>query len=53
MDSNNEASFVRRQNIQHFTSLLNQVTDEARRQQIQKLLAEELLKQEVAGDHPA
>ena len=42
--------FVRRENIKHYRELLKTVKDEAERQRIQKLLAEEQQKQKDAGD---
>ena len=42
--------FVRRENVKHYRDLLKTVKDEAERQQIQKLLAEEVQKQKAAGD---
>ena len=42
--------FVRRENVKHYHELLKTVKDEAERQQILKLLAEELQKQKDAGD---
>ena len=42
--------FVRRENIKHYRELLKTVKDEAERQRIQKLLAEEVQKQKDAGD---
>ena len=42
--------FVRRENVKHYRELLKTVKDEAERQQIQKLLAEEVQKQKDAGD---
>jgi len=42
--------FVRRENVKHYRDLLKTVKDEAERQQIQKLLAEEVQKQKDAGD---
>jgi primosomal protein N'' len=42
--------FIRRQNVQHYRLLLERVTDEAERQRIQKLIAEEERKQRDAGD---
>jgi hypothetical protein len=41
---------VRRENVKHHRELLKTVKDEAERQQIQKLLAEELQKAKDAGD---
>ena len=42
--------FVRRENVKHYRELLKTVKDEAERQRIQKLLAEEVQKQKAAGD---
>jgi hypothetical protein len=42
--------FVRRENIKHYKELLKTLKDEAERQQILKLLAEERQKQKEAGD---
>ena len=42
--------FVRRENIKHYQELLKRVTDEAERQRILKLLAEERQKAKDAGD---
>jgi len=42
--------FVRRENVKHYRDLLKTVKDEAERQRIQKLLAEEVQKQKAAGD---
>ena len=42
--------FIRRENIKHFSHLLDAVTDEAERRRIQKLLDEEIQKQTNAGD---
>ena len=42
--------FVRRENVKHYRELLKTVKDEAERQRIQKLLAEELQKAKDAGD---
>lgn len=44
------ARFVRRENVKHYRLLLEKVTDEAERQRILKLLAEEQKKQRDAGD---
>jgi hypothetical protein len=44
--------FVRSRNVERFERLLKTVTDEAERQQILKLLAEERQKQQDAGDKP-
>ncbi len=46
----NAARFVRRENVKHYRHLLASVTDEAERQKIRKLLAEEQAKQRAAGD---
>jgi hypothetical protein len=42
--------FVRRENIKHYRALLKTVQDEAERQRILKLLAEDQQKQKDAGD---
>jgi hypothetical protein len=42
--------FVRRENVKHYRELLKTTTDEAERQKILKLLAEEIQKQKDAGD---
>ena len=42
--------FIRRENIKHYQELLKWVKDEAERQRILKLLAEEREKQKAAGD---
>ena len=42
--------FIRRENVKHYQELLNRAKDEAERQQILKLLAEERQKQKEAGD---
>ena len=42
--------FVRRENVKHYRELLKTAKDEAERQRIQKLLAEEVQKQRDAGD---
>jgi hypothetical protein len=42
--------FIRRENVKHYKALLNAATDEAERQRIGKLLAEEKQKQKDAGD---
>jgi hypothetical protein len=42
--------FIRRQNVEHYERLLATVTNEAERQKILRLLAEECQKQEDAGD---
>jgi hypothetical protein len=42
--------FVRRENVKHYQELLKTVKDEAERQKILKLLAEEVQKQKDAGD---
>ncbi len=44
------ARFIRRENVKHYRHLLATVTDEAERQKILKLLAEEQAKQRAAGD---
>ena len=42
--------FIRRENVRHFRELLKAAKDEAERQRILKLLAEEQQKQKDAGD---
>ena len=42
--------FIRRENVRHYRELLKTVKDEAERQRILKLLAEEQQKQRDAGD---
>ena len=42
--------FVRRENVKHYKELLKTVKDEAERQRILKLLAEEVQKQKDEGD---
>jgi hypothetical protein len=42
--------FVRRETVKHYLELLKTVKDEAERQRILKLLAEERQKQKDAGD---
>jgi hypothetical protein len=42
--------FIRRENIKHYQELLKRVKDEAERQRILKLLAEEREEQKAAGD---
>jgi hypothetical protein len=42
--------FIRRENVKHYRLLFEQTTDEAERQRILKLLAEEEKKQRDAGD---
>jgi hypothetical protein len=42
--------FIRRENIKHYQELMKRVKDEAERQRILKLLAEEREKQKVAGN---
>jgi hypothetical protein len=42
--------FIRRENVKHYRELLKKVKDEAERQKILKLLAEEQQKQKDAGD---
>ena len=42
--------FIRRENVKHYRLLLEQITDEAERRRIQKLLAEEIKKQQDSGD---
>ena len=44
------ARFVRQENVKHYRQLLETVTDEAQRQKILRLLAEEQEKQRAAGD---
>ena len=43
--------FVRHENVKHYRELLETVKDEADRQRIQKLLAEEQQKRKDAGDN--
>ncbi|MGC2827114.1 MAG: hypothetical protein WA322_23285 [Pseudolabrys sp.] len=45
--------FIRRENVKHYRHLLEQTTDEAERQRIMRLLAEEEKKQRDAGDPAA
>jgi hypothetical protein len=42
--------FIRRENVKHYQELLKVVKDEAQRQRILKLLAEEQQKQKNADD---
>ena len=42
--------FVRRENVKHYKELLKTAKDEAERQRILKLLAEEVQKQKDGGD---
>jgi rubrerythrin len=42
--------FVRRENIKHYRQLLKTAKDDAERQQLLKLIAEEQQKQKDAGD---
>jgi hypothetical protein len=42
--------FIRRENIKHYQELLKRTKDEAERQRILKLLAEEREKQKAAGN---
>jgi hypothetical protein len=42
--------FIRRENVKHFRELLKTAKDEAERQRLLKLLAEEKQKQKDAGD---
>lgn len=42
--------FIRRENVRHYRELLKTANDEAERQRILKLLAEEQQKQKDAGD---
>ena len=42
--------FVRRENVKHYKELLKTAKDEAERQRILKLLAEEVQKQKDEGD---
>ena len=42
--------FIRRENVKHYQDLLTTVKEEAERQQVLKLLAEERQKQKDAGD---
>jgi hypothetical protein len=44
------ALFIRRENVKHYRLLLETVTNEAEREKILKLLAEEQEKQRAAGD---
>jgi hypothetical protein len=44
------ARFVRQENVRHYRRLLETVMDEAERQKILRLLAEEQEKQRAAGD---
>jgi hypothetical protein len=44
------ARFVRQENVKHYRRLLETVMDEAERQKILRLLAEEQEKQRAAGD---
>jgi hypothetical protein len=45
-------TFIRQQNVEHYTKLLSTEKDEVQRTQILALLAEERLKQKDAGDPP-
>lgn len=45
-----EARFVRQANIRHYEKLLERITDEAERQRILKLLAEEKAKESGRND---
>jgi hypothetical protein len=42
--------FIRRENVKHYKALLKAATDEAERERVSKLLAEEEQKQKDAGD---
>ena len=42
--------FIRKENVRHYRELLKTAKDEAERQRILKLLAEEQQKQKEAGD---
>jgi len=42
--------FIRRENVKHYRDLLKAAKDEAERQKLLKLLAEEQRKQKDAGD---
>jgi hypothetical protein len=42
--------FIRRENVKHYRELLKSAKDDAERQRISKLLAEEEKKQKDAGD---
>ena len=42
--------FIRRENVRHYREMLKMAKDEAERQRILKLLAEEQQKQKDAGD---
>ena len=42
--------FIRRENVKHYRNLLKTAKDEAERQRLLKLLAEEREKQKDAGD---
>jgi transcriptional regulator of met regulon len=42
--------FVRRENVARYLRLLERITDERDRRQVEKLLAEEQRKQQEAGD---
>jgi hypothetical protein len=44
------ARFIRRDNVKHYRQLLETLMDEAERQKILKLLAEEAKKQKAADD---
>jgi hypothetical protein len=44
------ARFVRQENVKHYRRLLETVMDEAERQKVLRLLAEEREKQRAAGD---
>jgi transcriptional regulator of met regulon len=45
--------FVRRENVARYLRLLERITDEKDRRQVEKLLAEEQRKQQEAGDFSA
>jgi hypothetical protein len=42
--------FIRRENVKHYRDLLERTADEMRRENIKKLLEEEVQKQIEAGD---
>ena len=44
------ARFVRSENVKHYTWMLERITNPQKREQIEKLLAEEKQKQADAGD---
>jgi hypothetical protein len=45
-------AFIRRQNVERYRHLLETTTDKVLRQQLLKLLAEELQRQKDSGDPP-